>query len=408
MATAAAAVPDTAVDFHQVVAGAMAHPAEALMAVAHFGLSLVLHPGDTIHTVIQPFLHAVFVGGLGFNETGLQLLFAFMAANVMAGFITLSALVLTLLERKICAFFQNRKGPNRVGPWGLLQSVADTLKLLQKEDLIPAGADRTVFILAPFVGMIATMMVLAILPFDKGLSVIDLNIGVLYITAVSGLGVLSILMGGWASNNKYSLLGGLRSAAQIVSYELSPALVVLAVVLYTGKLSTQAIVESQAANWNLWAMGPWGFIGAAIFLVASTAEINRAPFDLPEAESELTAGFHTEYSAMRFSFFQLSEFMNMFIISALVATLFLGGWQPLVVGGHNLLGFLPFDVPGWIYFMGKSYGVIFILMWFRWTFPRVRVDQLMKLEWKILLPISFVNLVALAVCMAVGVGVIGN
>jgi NADH-quinone oxidoreductase subunit H len=176
------------------------------------------------------------------------------------------------------------------------------------------------------------------------------------------------------------------------------------VVLYTGQLSTQAIVQSQEANWNLWAMGPWGFIGAAIFLVASTAEINRAPFDLPEAESELTAGFHTEYSAMRFSMFQLSEFMNMFIIAALVATLFLGGWQPIAVGGLRLGE----AVPGWIWFMGKSYLVIFVLMWFRWTFPRVRVDQLMKLEWKILLPISFVNLIAVAICMAAGFGVMGK
>lgn len=381
----------------------MAQKAQELAGQApHFVGGLVMHPGDTIHTVIQPFLHGIFVDQLHWPETALNTLFAFLCANAMAGFVTLSALVLTLLERKICAWFQNRKGPNRVGYWGLLQSIADTLKLIQKEDLIPDQADKLVFKAAPFVGMVATYMVLAILPFDKGLSVVDLNVGVLYITAVSGIGVLSILMGGWSSNNKYSLLGGLRSAAQIVSYELSPALAVLAVVLFTGKLSTQDIVVSQANNWNLWAMGPWGVIGCVIFLIASTAEINRAPFDLPESESELTAGFHTEYSAMRFSFFQLSEFMNMFIISALLVTLFLGGWQPLVIGGHNVLGWLPFAIPGWLYFIGKSYGIIFLLMWVRWTFPRVRVDQLMKLEWKILLPISFFNLIAMAITMAVG------
>jgi NADH-quinone oxidoreductase subunit H len=325
---------------------------------------------------------------------------AFLCANAMAGFVTVTALVLTLAERKVAGWFQNRPGPNRVGPWGLFQPVADVLKLLQKEDLIPRAADRAIFILAPFIGMIGTYMVLAIVPFDKGLSVIDLNVGVLYITAVSGVGVLAILMGGWASANKYSLLGGLRSAAQIISYELSPALVVLSVVLFTGTLSVQGIVASQAGNWNLWHMGPMGVVGCLIYLVAGTAEINRAPFDLPEAESELTAGYHTEYSGMRFSMLQLAEFMNMFIIAALVSTLFLGGWQPLAVNGMRFLEF----IPGYIYFFVKTGIVIFFIMWFRWTFPRVRVDQLMKLEWKLLLPLSFINLLLVAVWAAIGFG----
>jgi NADH-quinone oxidoreductase subunit H len=397
MTDTAAAMTPTAMTTMEM---AKAFPAKAAGFLGH----LLMAPGDTISHTIQPFMHGIFVDQLHWSETALHALFAFLCANVMAGFVTVTALILTLGERKVCAFFQNRKGPNRVGPWGLLQPVADVLKLLQKEDLVPEGADTSVFKMAPFVGMIATYMVLAILPFDKGLSVVDLNVGVLYITAVSGLGVLSILMGGWSSNNKYSLLGGLRSAAQIVSYELSPALAVLAVVLYTGTLSTQGIVAAQASNWNLWAMGPWGLIGFVVFLIASTAEINRAPFDLPEAESELTAGYHTEYSAMRFSMFQLAEFMNMFVIAALVTTFFLGGWQPIAVGGHRLGEF----IPGWLWFMGKSYCIIFVLMWFRWTFPRVRIDQLMKLEWKILLPISFFNLVAIAVCMAAGVGIIAR
>jgi len=377
---------------------------------------LILRPGPTLSQVVGPALKAYVMGHGGFSEAGYHALVAFLCANAMAGFVTVTALVLTLAERKVAAFFQNRKGPNRVGPWGLLQPIADVLKLLQKEDIVPRAADKPVFLLAPFVGMIATYMVLAIIPFDKGLAVTDLNIGVLYITAVSGLGVLSILMAGWSSANKYSMLGGLRSAAQIVSYELSPALVVLSVVLFTGTLSVQAIVEKQGQGWNLWAMGPMGVVGLLIYLVAGTAEINRAPFDLPEAESELVAGYHTEYSGMRFSMFQLAEFMNMFIIAALTATLFLGGWQPLAIAGHRLLetvGPDPLDpaktvvlfaIPGYVYFFVKTALVVFVIMWFRWTFPRVRVDQLMKLEWKILLPLSFVNLIAVALWAAAGFG----
>ncbi len=369
---------------------------------------LLLHPGGTLATVVGPALKTFVMEQWGWTETGYHALVAFLCANAMAGFVTVTALVLTLAERKVAGFFQNRYGPNRVGPWGLLQPFADVLKLLQKEDTVPRSADKPIFYLAPFVGMIATYMVLAIIPFDKGMSVTDPSLGVLYVTAVSGLGVLSILMAGWSSANKYSLLGGLRSAAQIVSYELSPALVVLSVALCSGTLSVQGIVAAQGGNWNLWRMGPMGFVGAFIFLVAGTAEINRAPFDLPEAESELTAGYHTEYSGMRFSMFQLAEFMNMFIIAALTATFFLGGWQPLHVTmhGNNFLSFLAFldQVPGYLYFFIKTTFVMFVIMWFRWTFPRVRVDQLMKLEWKILLPLSFVNLVLVALWTACLIG----
>jgi NADH-quinone oxidoreductase subunit H len=386
------------------------------MAFIHAIIEFARFPGQVLQEQVGPWLKGIVMGQWGFTEAGYHTLVAFLCANAMAGFVTVTALILTLAERKVAAFFQNRKGPNRVGPWGLFQPVADVLKLLQKEDIVPRAADKPVFLLAPFVGMIATYMVLAIIPFDKGLSVTDLNIGVLYITAVSGLGVLSILMAGWSSANKYSMLGGLRSAAQIVSYELSPALVVLSVVLFSGTLSVQAIVEKQGGGWNLWAMGPMGVVGLLIYLVAGTAEINRAPFDLPEAESELVAGYHTEYSGMRFSMFQLAEFMNMFIIAALTATLFLGGWQPLAIAGHRLLesvGPDPLDpaktvvlfaIPGYIYFFAKTTLVMFVIMWFRWTFPRVRVDQLMKLEWKLLLPLSFVNLILVALWAAAGFG----
>jgi NADH-quinone oxidoreductase subunit H len=368
---------------------------ELLSQAPGFIWDLLRVPADTLSSTIAPWLKALTVEQWGWPEAGYHALVAFLFANAMAGFVTVTALVLTLTERKVAAYFSNRKGPNRVGFWGLLQPIADILKLIQKEDLIPRSADRAIFILAPFVGLIATYMVLAVIPFDRGLSVADVNIGVLYITAVSGLAVLSILMAGWGSANKYSLLGGLRSAAQIVSYELSPALVILSVVLFTGTLSVQGIVAAQAdLNWNLWAMGPMGVLGFLIYLIAGTAEINRAPFDLPEAESELVAGYHTEYSGMRFSMLQLAEFMNMFIIAALAATIFLGGWQGLPVAEGQVQGF------GWAWFFAKTILMLFVIMWFRWTFPRVRVDQLMRLEWKILLPLSFLNLIAVAIWTA--------
>ncbi|MGH7443045.1 MAG: complex I subunit 1/NuoH family protein, partial [bacterium] len=258
-------------------------PPTQAFSLPSFVVELLLKPGAALSGTVAPALRG-FLGGLGFGPASCNAVLALLCFVAMSLFVTVTALVLTLAERKVAAFFQNRKGPNRVGPWGLLQPIADVVKLLQKEDIVPRSADRPVFLLAPFVGMVATYMVLAVIPFDKDLAVTDLDLGMLYITAVSGLGVLSILMAGWSSANKYSLLGGLRSAAQIISYELSPALVVLSVVLFAGTLSVQGIVEKQATQWNLWHMGPMGVLGMAIYLIAGTAEINRAPFDLPEAE----------------------------------------------------------------------------------------------------------------------------
>lgn len=370
----------------------------------NFLIKMILHPGLFAVQDVGPFLHGILVGKLGLPDVVYHIVCMLIIGAIMAGFVSISAFWLIYMERKVCAYFQQRIGPNRVGPWGLLQTIADAVKLLQKEDLIPEKADKPIFILAPVVCFTAAFMVLAVIPFDNQLIVTDLNVGVLYITAVSGLGVLSILMAGWSSANKYSLLGGMRSAAQIISYELSPALSVLTVVLFTGTLSTQKIVEAQATGWNIFAMGPMGVLGALIFLTASTAEINRAPFDLPEAESELTAGFSTEYSGMRFSMFYLAEFVNMFIVSAMLTTLFLGGWQPLVLSvpfSHWNSGLIGAFIPGYMWFFLKTYFVIFLIMWFRWTFPRVRMDQLMKLEWKILLPISFGNMALVAVAVAI-------
>lgn len=306
--------------------------------------------------------------------------------------VTLLGLVLIYAERKIAGRFQCRVGPMRVGPHGLLQTLADTIKLLLKEDIIPTRADKAVHLLAPFLCMGATVLILSIVPYSPALQILDLNIGVLFVTAISGFGVMGILLAGWSSNNKWSLIGAMRSGAQIISYEISATLALLVVVLFAGTMSLRGIVESQEAGWWIWRAHGVGVVAFVIYLIASTAEINRTPFDIPEGESELTAGFHAEYSGMRFSFFFLSEFINMFIVSALAATLFLGGWMPFHLGGwttfNNVMGLIP---PA-LWFLGKNCFLIFVIMWFRWTFPRLRVDQLMRLEWKILLPIGFANL----------------
>ena len=299
-------------------------------------------------------------------------------------------------ERKIAARFQCRLGPMRVGPHGILQTVADTLKLLLKEDVIPAAADKTMHLVAPFLSLLATVLILGVIPYSRLLQVADVNIGILYVTAVSGLGVMGILLGGWSSNNKWAMIGGMRAAAQIISYEISATLAMLVVVVFSGTLSLSGIVQSQEQGWWLWRAHGVGVVSFLIFLIASTAEINRTPFDIPEGESELTGGFHTEYSGLRFAFFFLAEFINMFAASSIAVTLFLGGWMPFYIGGWESFNHVMAMCPEVLWFLGKTSFMIFILMWFRWTFPRMRVDQLMRLEWKILLPIGFVNLVIAA------------
>ena len=301
-------------------------------------------------------------------------------------------LVLVIMERKVAAYMQIRLGPNRVGPKGMLQSLADTVKLLVKEGLTPAGADKFLFNLAPFIAMITAMLLLAPLAFAKDLQIWDLNIGVLYTTAVSSLSVIAILMAGWSSNNKYSLLGAMRSGAQIVSYELSAGLAIMTIVILTGSLQISEIVQSQANGWWLFKGHIPAIISFVVFIIAVTAETNRAPFDLAEAESELTAGFHTEYSGMKFALFFLAEYINVFIVCAIGATLFLGGWMPFHIGNWEGFNHVMDYIPSSIWFFGKTFFLIFVIMWFRWTFPRLRIDQLLNLEWKYLLPISMVNI----------------
>jgi NADH-quinone oxidoreductase subunit H len=284
----------------------------------------------------------------------------------------------------------------------MFQTVADTLKLIMKEGLVPDKADKFLFNLAPFVVMMVGMLLLAPIAFAKNFQIWDINIGVLYISAVSSLSVIGILMAGWASNNKYSLLGAMRSGAQIVSYELSAGFAVLTIVVLTGSLQLSEIVKAQENGWWIFKGHIPALIAFVLYIIAVTAETNRAPFDLAEAESELTAGFHTEYSGMRFALFFLAEYINIFIVCAIGATLFFGGWMPLHIGNWEAFNHIMDYIPSSVWFMGKTFFLIFLIMWFRWTFPRLRVDQLLNLEWKYLLPISLFNLLLVAIIAILG------
>lgn len=293
------------------------------------------------------------------------------------GFIAVSAMFLIWLERKVSAHIQNRCGPMFTGWHGWLQSVADTIKLLLKENIAPSGRDKLGWWLAPFFVTVPVVMAFLCIPFGRTLIVRDLNIGLLYIMSITSICVLGIFMAGWGSNSKYSLLGGMRSAAQIISYEIPLLLSVITIVMYAGTLSMQGIVHAQEKMWFVFY--PNLAISFIVYLISATAEVNRVPFDIPEAESELGAGYHTEYSGMKFAMFFVAEYTNLFIIAAIATTLFLGGWQG------------PF-LPPLVWFLIKAYGVIVFLMWVRWTLPRVRMDQMMNFAWKVLTPVSFVNL----------------
>ena len=333
----------------------------------------------------------------------IALLLQFLIVGLCA--ITLFAvlgLVLVLMERKVSAYMQIRRGPNRVGPGGSFQTVADTIKLAMKEGLTPDGADRFLFNLAPFVVLTVAMLILAPIAFARGFQMWDINIGVLYVSAVSSVSIIGILMAGWASNNKYSLLGAMRSGAQIVSYELSAGLSIISMVVLTGSLKISDIIASQENGWWIFKGHIPAIIAFAIFIIAVTAETNRAPFDLAEAESELTAGFHTEYSGMKFALFFLAEYVNIFIVCAIGATLFLGGWMPLHISNWTGFNRVMDYIPSSVWFLGKTFFLIFVIMWFRWTFPRLRIDQLLNLEWKYLFPISMFNLLLITIMAIMG------
>ncbi|MBA4541829.1 MULTISPECIES: NADH-quinone oxidoreductase subunit NuoH [Thermoactinomyces] len=297
-----------------------------------------------------------------------------------------------LFERKVIGWMQNRIGPNRVGPWGMLQTVADVFKLLIKEDVIPEKADRALFKLAPAIAFVPAFAVLAVIPFTETWKFTDFAVGLLYYMAVSSITIIGIMVGGWASNNKYALLGGMRSAAQMISYEIPLVMSVVGIIMTTGSLNLNDIVHSQKHVWFIFPQ----IIGFLVFLIAAVSELNRTPFDLPEAESELVAGYHVEYTGFRFAFFMLAEYVYVFAMASLTTVLYLGGWNA------------PFGltiIPPIIWFILKFLLVVFFLFWLRATMPRIRVDQLMQFAWKVLLPLAIFNIFLTAVLKEVpGIG----
>lgn len=339
-----------------------------------------------IDTSLNTYLTAGWALFVEFVLIGLALLVAYAVL----------ALILIYMERKVCAFFQCRIGPNRVGKWGVLQSVADMIKILLKELIKIDKSDRFLFLTASFIVIVGSICTFGALPFAKGLQVVDFNIGVFYLLAVSSLGVVGILMSGWSSNSKYTMIGAMRSGAQLISYEISAGLSLLVIVILSGTMQISQIVEQQADAWFIFKGNLPACLAFLTYLIAGHAETNRGPFDLPEAESELTAGYHTEYSGIRFGFFYLAEYLNMFIVAAIAATMFLGGWMPLHIPGWESFNHVMDYIPSFVWFFGKTFFCIFLALWVRWSFPRLRIDQLLNLEWKILMPVCIVNILLMS------------
>ena len=315
---------------------------------------------------------------------------------------SLLALFYIYYERKFCAAIQCRLGPNRVGPWGLLQSFADMFKILIKELISLKHTDKFLFALAPYLVILASMLAFAVLPWGNGLQIIDFNIGIFFLLAVSSIGVLGILLAGWSSNNKFTLIGAMRSGARMVSYELSIGLSVITMVCFAGSMSVSDIVAEQADCWFIFKAHIPAIIAFVIYMIAGTAETNRGPFDLPEAESELTAGYHTEYSGIHFGFFYLAEYLNLFIVAGVASLLFFGGWMPLHIPGWDAFNHIMDYIPSVVWFLGKAIVLSGVIIWFKWTFPRLRIDQVLAMEWKYLLPIGLFNLVLMVCCIVLG------
>ncbi len=344
--------------------------------------------------------------GLLRNTLGLGDLWSILIECVVIGLLiivgyALLAIALIFMERKVCAYFQCRLGPMRVGPWGILQVFADVLKMLIKEIFVVDKADKLLYFLAPFLVIAASVGTFSFLPWNNGASILDFNVGIFLVTAISSIGVVGIFLAGWGSNNKYSVISAMRAAVQMISYEMSLCLCLITAVILTGTMQMSGIVEAQTGPWNwLIVQGHLpAIIAFLVFLVAGNAEANRGPFDMAEAESELTAGHHTEYSGMGFGFFYLAEYLNLFVISGLAATVFLGGWAPINIGVEGFDNVMN-DIPGVVWFLGKTFFLVWVLMWIRWTYPRLRIDQILKLEWKYLMPLALLNLVLMTVVVA--------
>ena len=344
--------------------------------------------------------------GLLRNTLGLGDFWSILIECVLIGLLiivgyALLAIALIFMERKVCAYFQCRLGPMRVGPWGILQVFADVLKMLIKEIFVVDKADKLLYFLAPFLVIVASVGTFSFLPWNNGASILDFNVGIFLVTAISSIGVLGIFLAGWGSNNKYSVISAMRAAVQMISYEMSLCLCLITAVILTGTMQMSGIVEAQTGPWN-WLIVQGhipAIIAFLIFLIAGNAEANRGPFDMAEAESELTAGHHTEYSGMGFGFFYLAEYLNLFVISGLAATVFLGGWAPINIGVEGFDNVMNY-IPGIVWFLAKTFFLVWVLMWIRWTYPRLRIDQILKLEWKYLMPLALLNLVLMTVVVA--------
>ena len=342
------------------------------------------------------------------DTCGLSSFWAILIECVLVGVFILAAyailaILLIFMERKVCAAFQCRLGPMRVGPWGIFQVIADVLKMLIKEIFAVDKADKLLYTIAPILVLIGSVGAFSFMPWNKGATILDFNVGIFLMTAISSIGVIGIFIAGWSSNNKYSVISAMRGAVQMISYEMSLGLCLIAAVVLTGTMQVSGIVETQSGpfGWLIFQGHIPAIIAFVVFLITGNAEANRGPFDLAEAESELTAGYHTEYSGMGFGFFYLAEYLNLFIVAGVASMVFLGGWMPIHIGVEGFDKVMDY-IPGIVWFLGKAFALVWVLMWIRWTFPRLRIDQILKLEWKYLMPLSLLNLVIMTIVVAFG------
>ena len=342
------------------------------------------------------------------DTCGLSSFWAILIECVLVGVFILAAyailaILLIFMERKVCAAFQCRLGPMRVGPWGIFQVIADVLKMLIKEIFAVDKADKLLYAIAPILVLVGSVGAFSFMPWNNGATILDFNVGIFLMTAISSIGVIGIFIAGWSSNNKYSVISAMRGAVQMISYEMSLGLCLIPAVILTGTMQVSGIVEAQSGpfGWLIFQGHIPAIIAFLVFLVTGNAEANRGPFDLAEAESELTAGYHTEYSGMGFGFFYLAEYLNLFIVAGVASMVFLGGWMPIHIGVEGFDKVMDY-IPGIVWFIGKAFALVWVLMWIRWTFPRLRIDQILKLEWKYLMPLSLLNLVLMTIIVAFG------